>query len=239
VNIHVNKGSGPNSDTAKSQDFEDFIYLISHDVRNSVRALIEVPQWIAEDLEEAGHRLEGPVGDHISLMNTHTRRLDRMLNDLLVYSRIGRMQTVREVDLLEAIDAVCQEMRFPAGIKLKLDLQATELRIGERDILTLLIALFSNSIRHRDAKTSEIVVSSENQAGETILRVCDNGPGIARIHREKIFSAMTTLKSRDEVEGSGMGLAHVRKILNVYGANLEWLDLPDDRGVGFEMRFPV
>jgi signal transduction histidine kinase len=239
VNIHVNKGACPNGDSARSQDFEDFIYLISHDVRNSVRALIEVPQWIAEDLEEAGHRLEGPVGDHISLMNTHTRRLDRMLNDLLIYSRIGRMQSVRDVDLLEAIDSVCQEIRLPANITLRLDLKATELRMGERDILTLLIALFSNSIRHRDVKTSEIVVSSEKSSGETVLRFCDNGPGIPPIHREKVFSAMTTLKSRDEVEGSGMGLAHVRKILNVYGANLNWLDMPDDRGVGFEMRFPT
>ena len=84
-----------------SRDFEDFIYLISHDVRNSVRALIEVPVWITEDLQDEGYKIQGQLAEHIGLMNTHTRRLDRMLNDLLVYSRIGRMQLPVDVDLAE------------------------------------------------------------------------------------------------------------------------------------------
>jgi signal transduction histidine kinase len=71
-----------------------------------------------------------------------------------------------------------------------------------------------------------------------ILRFCDDGPGVVPEFREKIFQAMTTLKSRDEVEGSGMGLAHVRKILRTYGGSLTWVDRTDGRGVGFDLRFP-
>lgn len=69
----------------RSGEFEDFIYLISHDVRNSVRALIELAQWIADDLAEAGVKIEGQVAETIDLMNTHTGRLDRMLVDLLTF----------------------------------------------------------------------------------------------------------------------------------------------------------
>jgi signal transduction histidine kinase len=220
-------------------EYENFIYLISHDLRNSMRALIEVPRWIAEDLEETGHRIEGSLAENLGLMNTHTRRLDRMLFDLLVHSRIGRNQAVIAVELSDVVDTICQEYRIPSSIRLEIDLAVPTLLIGERDAYTLLTALFTNALRHRDAATSCISLSSRAERDAVILHFCDDGPGIAPIHREKVFQAMTTLKARDEVEGSGMGLAHVRKILRTYGGSLTWVDRPDRRGVGFDLRFPT
>lgn len=221
-----------------SRDFEDFIHLISHDVRNSVRALIEVPQWIVQDLEDMGVKIEGNLGEDLGLMNTYTQRLDRMLHDLLVYSRIGRMQAMSLVDLEEAVDLVCQEIRIPPGIRLEVDLQQKTLCIGDQDVMTLLTSLMSNAIRHRDEQTSLIRITSWQEGRDTVLTFADDGPGIDPHFQEKVFAAMTTLKSRDEVEGSGMGLAHVRKIVNHYGASLRWMDLGGARGVGFEFRFP-
>ncbi|MEO8244103.1 MAG: ATP-binding protein [bacterium] len=223
---------------AASQDFEDFIYLISHDVRNSVRALIEVPQWIAEDLSEAGYRIDGSLAENMGLMNTHTQRLDRMLADLLTYSRIGRMQGCRSVDLAEAVETICQEIRIPRSIRLEIDLQHPTLNIGDKDAMTLLSALILNALRHGDAGTSLIRIASRHEDDATVLTVVDDGPGIPPQFREKVFGAMITLKSRDEVDGSGMGLTHVRKVINHYGATLRWMDLDGTRGVGFEMRFP-
>ena len=224
--------------TVASKDFEDFIYLISHDVRNSVRALIEVPQWIAEDLVDAGHRIEGPLGENIRLLNTHTSRLDRMLNDLLIYSRIGRMQEVVEMDLAAALETLRMELRLPPGFRLTQDLAQPMLRIGESDLMTLLTALVTNSIRHRDRESGTILIASRREGAEVVLTYCDDSPGIPVPLREKAFRAMTTLKSRDEVEGSGMGLAHVAKIVATYRAELKWLDMDLGRGVGFELRFP-
>lgn len=223
--------------TVASKDFEDFIYLISHDVRNSVRALIEVPQWIAEDLVEAGQPLDGPLGENIRLLNTHTSRLDRMLTDLLIYSRIGRMR-VAEMDLAIALETLLTEICLPSGFHLTLDLAEPVLRISESDLMTLLTALVTNSIRHRDRDTGEIHISSRREGAEVVLTYRDDGPGIPMALREKAFRAMTKLKSRDEVEGSGMGLAHVTKIVATYGAELKWLDSDADRGIGFEFRFP-
>ena len=61
---------------SSTSEFEDFIYLISHDVRNSVRALIELPQWIEEDLEEAGIAISGSVSQSIEMINTWQRHQD-------------------------------------------------------------------------------------------------------------------------------------------------------------------
>ncbi|MCV3270599.1 sensor histidine kinase [Roseobacter sinensis] len=222
-----------------SGDFEEFIYLISHDVRNSVRALIELPQWISEDLAEAGVPLDGSVGESIELMNRHTGRLDRMLVDLLTFSRVGRMQAIVEVDLQQALDEVLDEIAVPAGFTVERDLSCDRFRLGERDVLTLLTALLSNAIKHNDRTVGKIAVSCRTEGAEVVLSVEDNGPGIPPKFHDRIFGAMTTLRPRDEVEGSGMGLAITRKIAQLYGGDVAILDTGSARGSTFEVRWPV
>lgn len=205
---------------ASSSDFEDLIYLISHDVRNSVRALIELPQWIREDLVEAGIKVEGSVSQHIDLMNRHTGRLDRMLVDLLSFSRVGRVQDDRQIDLRDALVDVLEEMRIPSGFTVRNEVPAHVFSMGERDALTLLTQLVANAVKHHDKPKGEVVVALEEVDDRALLRVSDDGPGIAPQYRERIFAAMTTLKPRDEVEGSGMGLAIVKKIARHYKAQI-------------------
>ena len=101
--------------TSASKGFEEFVYLLSHDVRNSIRALVEVPQWIKEDLIAEGHAIQGSTAENFELMDTHTRRLDRMFADLLAYSRVGSKQTVQSVDLMIAVDQVLSQLNIPAG----------------------------------------------------------------------------------------------------------------------------
>ncbi|WP_164736756.1 sensor histidine kinase [Pararhodobacter zhoushanensis] len=231
----VSYGAGPPAN--ESGDFDDFVYVISHDLRNSIRALIEVPQWIAEDLEAAGHSVEGTLGENLDLLNAHARRLDQMLHDLLVYSRIGRGQEICKNDLAAAIATVCSEQKIPPDVRMDVVLKTPTIVMRDGDLLTLLGALLSNALRHRDADMRHITIGSRAEGGGTVLSFRDDGPGVRPEFREKIFQVMTTLKSRDEVEGSGMGLAHVQKILKVHGGRLAWVDQPDGRGVGFELWF--
>ncbi|WP_298973883.1 HAMP domain-containing sensor histidine kinase [uncultured Roseobacter sp.] len=221
---------------AGSQDFEDFIYLISHDVRNSVRALIELPQWIEDDLAEAGVKVDGSVAESIDLMNKHTGRLDRMLVDLLTFSRIGRMQAIEEVDLNDALDEVLEEVRIPSGFKVVRALDCARLTMGERDVLTLLTALISNAVKHHDRSVGKIIVSCYREGSQVVLTVRDNGPGIPSGYHARVFGAMTTLKPRDEVEGSGMGLAIARKIAKLYDGDAKVIENTDSRGTTLEVR---
>ncbi|MEP2472962.1 MULTISPECIES: HAMP domain-containing sensor histidine kinase [Rhodobacterales] len=227
----------PEMPPTASSDFEDFIYLISHDVRNSVRALIELPQWIVEDLAEAGVKIDGSVADSIDLMNRHTGRLDRMLVDLLAFSRVGRMQAVVEVNLNEALDDVLEEMPVPTGFSVLRDLECDTITMGEQDSLTLLTALISNAIKHHDGNAGTVVVRCKKSGSDAVLSVSDDGPGIPETFHDRIFAAMTTLRPRDEVEGSGMGLAITRKIAQLYGGDARILkNDADGRGSQFEVR---
>lgn len=239
TDVHVPPVPGPVVAQPSSRDFEEFVYLISHDVRTSVRALLELPQWISEDLEESGVRLTASMRENIELMNRHTGRLDRMLVDLLAFSRVGRMQTVREIDFDAAMTEVMDEITMPAGFRLVRAFDCRQIVMGDRDILTLLSALICNAIKHHDRPKGKIIVSTHRQGRDVVLRVRDDGPGIAEGYRQKVFEAMTTLRPRDEVEGSGMGLTIVRKIALLHGGSVAIHDNGDARGTVVEVRIPA
>lgn len=217
-----------------TQDIDDFIYLMSHDVRASVRALLELPHWIREDLEEAGITVEGSVAQSIDLMNRHTARLDRMLMDLLAYSRIGRMQNVREVDVDAALDEVLSSMQLPERFSLIRSIDCKTCVIGEQDILTLWSALIGNAVKHHDKDAGRIVVATRHEGSMIRFTVADDGPGIPAEFHSKAVGAMTTLQPRDEVEGTGMGLANVSKIAKQHGGSL-YLSSAHDTGPGLRV----
>lgn len=226
------------TNSANSQEFEDFIYLLSHDIRNSLRALLEVPQWIEEDLREENHPIDGSLRENIDLMNTHTCRLDRMLSDMLVYSRVGRKQTLETIDLNAALDTILDQLSIPPQISVHRDLNCQTLHMGDKDAMTLLNALVSNAIKHRDDETTSVTIACEQENGKNILRVSDDGPGIPMKYRGRVFEAITTLKPRDVVEGSGMGLTIVRKIVELYRGTINLTSGEDGRGLIIEVAFP-
>ena len=222
-----------------SQDIEDFIYLISHDVRASVRALIELPQWIIEDLEKSGVQVEGSVASSIELMNRHTGRLDRMLVDLLAFSRVGRMQETEKIHLPTALNEVLDEMRIPAGFLIEHHFEHPSVWLGNRDAMVLLRALISNAIKHHDKDRGRVLITSRKVGAIVLLSVSDNGPGIDEKAHERVLAPMTTLRPRDEVEGSGMGLAISKKIAMHYEGSMRVMSSPFGRGTQIELSLPV
>jgi len=220
-----------------ADELEDLIYLISHDLRASLRALLEVPQWIEEDLYDLGQQLPESLTDNISMMNTHTKRLDRMLCDLLVFSRVGRMQRRVEVNLDSVLSDLVEALPVPNDVKIDWNLEWQGLSIGERDIVTLLSALIGNSIKHRDTGMSRILIETLWENGEPVLYVSDDGVGIEPKYNEIIFDVMQTLQPREEVEGSGMGLSIARKVVTLYDGSIR-LDSPRlNRGTTMRTRF--
>ncbi len=205
---------------ADTQDINDFIYLISHDVRASVRALLELPQWIEEDLRSAGVEMSGSVAQSIEMMNRHTARLDRMLIDLLAYSRVGRMQDVERVDIAAALEEVLGDLLVPDTMNLSCSIGCGHVLMGQQDMLLMLSALIGNAVKHHHARVGHIYLSTAQEGDMMRLTVCDDGPGIPARFHSKAIGAMTTLRPRDEVEGTGMGLANVAKIAAHYGGSL-------------------
>lgn len=220
-------------------DFEEFVYLLSHDVRNSVRAVRELPNWIREDLIDEGINLPAGVSESFAMLETHTNRLDRMLSDLLVYSRVGKNQSTEHVNLAQAIETAISTAQIPDTFLITTALACPTIAVGRRDLSTLLQALLSNAVKHHSATTGKIHITSELIGSECQISFADDGPGIPAACQAKVFKIMTTLKSRDEVEGSGMGLPIVKKIVDFYGGHCWWETSEVHSGAALFLRFPM
>ncbi|PUB19009.1 sensor histidine kinase [Yoonia sediminilitoris] len=197
---------------ATEQDaLEQTIYLISHDLMAPARAIATIPDWIDEDLKRHEVTLPTDVQESFDLLKVQGVRLQAMIADLLIYSRIGRKQTFfnGHWDPIQrhTADHLPELCNFTCDLQL-----AGHPVVGSADIQHLVIALLSNAVKHHDRDRGTITVATQVNGLHWQMTVTDDGPGIPPGDKDKVCQLFTTLKARDMVEGSGMGLAIVEKI---------------------------
>lgn len=197
-----------------------FIYLVSHDLRSSVRALSELPVWIEEDLAETGVELPEAVQSSIALMHRHTGRLDNMLADLLAYSRVGRKQETADVVFEKVFEEAKAKLPGAARFDITTHFNHLGARMGVQDAATLFFSIMENVVKHAGDAAGRMMVSAKQKAGVLTLELHDDGIGVAPELYQRAIAPMVTLRSRDEIEGSGMGLAIAGKIAAHYGGKL-------------------
>lgn len=222
--------------SASNAELEQFAYAASHDLKAPLRAIDNLSQWIAEDL---GDDSSPAVKEHLTLMRQRVRRMSRLLDDLLAYSRVGRQQHATEpINLAEMLRDLIESLR-PARPGFSFEVQA-ELRPFEGAAVPLrqvLQNLISNAMKHHDRDDGCISIQAVDKGSTVCITVADDGPGIEPRFHERIFQVFQTLKPRDQVEGSGIGLALVRKILDVHGGSVR-VDSDLKRGASFEVTWP-
>ncbi|WP_028295194.1 sensor histidine kinase [Oceanobacter kriegii] len=205
-----------------NKELDQFAYIASHDLRAPLRAITSLTRFIEEDL---GDQLQGETAEHFSLLKGRVKRMDMLLNDLLEYSRVGRTASRPEwLDLDDVIDGLRQlylpDNRFTIEV-----LGNTRKVFAARPQFELVARnLLMNSVKHHHLDAGHIRVWVEPADDTTCVYFADDGPGIEPRFRQKVFDIFTTLKPRDEVEGSGMGLALVAKSMQLVGGTVEVVD---------------
>ena len=221
-------------------ELERILYHITHDLRASLRAIRTLPEWLQEDLRPILGTFPPEVADSFELLEIHTGRMDRMLEDLLTYSRIGRRSDrPSEINLSNVLDEVADALGWPVEAELISAFSIEQIEVPANDIHTLFSVFLSNALKHAGGATKEMRVGTELDGDWLVIFAADRGPGIPVVHRDKVFDMLTTLASRDEVEGSGMGLAIARKICTELGGSIDVSDRPDGPGACFRARLPV
>lgn len=221
-------------------EFEDVIYHITHDVRASLRAIGTLPGWIREDLEAMLQGDHPTIMTHLEMLETHAARADRILVDLLAYSRVGRMSDeMRVLDLAALVREAAVAMSLPPGFRIETSLQIEWMSAPANDLLDLLKAMISNAAKHHHRTDGVIRIATHAGAEEMVLSIEDDGPGIPEVFRPRVMRLMTTLKPRDQVEGSGIGLPHSQKIARSLGGDVVIRDTSTGEGVRIEVRLPM
>lgn len=204
-------------------ELDSFAYIASHDLRAPLRAIDNLSLWIEEDLKDA---LEEETRENLKLLRGRVRRLEGLLDDLLVYSRIGRRKHLIEtVDTRELVETLVRLLSPPEGFAIELAADLPVLETTRTPLEQVLRSLIDNSIKHAGSNTGRIEICAREEGDCWEFSVVDEGPGIPPELREKAFAMFQTLKSRDKVEGSGIGLAVAKKNVEFLGGRI-WAESP-------------
>ncbi|MEM7590847.1 MAG: ATP-binding protein [Cyanobacteria bacterium P01_A01_bin.83] len=202
----------------RNQELDQFAYITSHDLKAPLRAIANLAEWIEEDLTD---KLNDDTRHNMNLLRNRVQRLEKMINGLLNYSRVGRLKYEPElVDvnqmIADIIDSLDVNPHFQIEIQPDLPIFVTEL-IPLQQVFNNLI---SNAIRHSDCPQGRIVISVEEQEYFYEFLVSDNGKGIEPQYHERIFTIFQTLETRDTKESTGIGLAIVKKAIKSQGGKI-------------------
>lgn len=216
-------------------DLEQFAYVASHDLKSPLRAIDSLATWLQEDL---GNSLVGDSKQHLRLMQNRVRRMERLLDDLLEYSRAGRGHaSIQTVDVGVMLEEIIHLIAPPAGFRVRSVTPLPHFDTAVPALRQVLINLIANAIKHHDQAAGEIEISARDAGDILEFAVADDGPGIPTEFHERIFGMFQTLRPRDEVEGSGIGLALVKRIVTRYGGQVTVFNRPK-RGVAFHFTWP-
>jgi signal transduction histidine kinase len=158
------------------------------------------------------------------LLKSRVHRLESLLDDLLAYAHAGRGDSaIVPVDTNVLVKEMAGLVALPEGFAIESGAAMPILLTARAPLTQVLQNLISNAIKHHDhTADGHVWVDTAPAHGGVELIVTDDGPGIPERFRDRVFGMFQTLRPRDEVEGSGMGLAIVKKLVERQGGKI-WL----------------
>ena len=211
--------------------------MASHDLQAPLRTIDSLAVFLQEDL---GTDLPVKSARHLRLMRLRIQRLEELLRSLLEYSRVGRIECDPVlVDLTKLIQN-CADLLGSDGFSVRIDDDLPLVRTHKAPLELIVRNLLDNAIKHHDRGQGEIAISGSVSDEMLTLSVQDDGPGIERRFHERVFGLFQTLRPRDSVEGSGMGLAILGKTIESAGGTIVVeSNPPHRRGTCFTFTWPV
>ncbi len=209
-----------------NSELDTFAYVASHDLKAPLRVIRNAASWLEQDLAEY---LDEDTRESMDLLQSRVERMEQLLTDLLTHSRIGKEAQVVELisgaALMEQITGLLSQ---PDGFTISYDDDLARAQLCVTPLRNVLLNLISNAIKHHHRKDGTVHIGFCEDAEHFTFSIRDDGPGIAPEYHRKIFQMFQTLRPRDEVEGSGMGLAMVEKTVNTVGGTISLTSAPGE-----------
>lgn len=197
----------------KNAELEQFAYITSHDLQEPLRTVASYSKLMQR---RYGTQLDADATEWLGYVTEAVGRMSRMIDDLLQHSRIGRDSNPEPVNLSQVAAAVCHDLQALVAKR------GARIRTGElptvqgmpTELRRLLQNLVGNALKFVPAdRTPEVEIWAEKRPGAWCIYVQDNGIGIDPEQTDRIFRIFQRLNTREEFEGTGMGLAHCQKII--------------------------
>lgn len=221
----------------RNRELDQFAYVISHDLKAPLRAVAALSEWIEEDV---GEDLDDDAREDLRLLRRRVRRMNAMVDALFDYARVGRDEEAAEdVDLGELLEEIVEAVDPPEGFEVAADGALPTIRAQRVRLQQVLQNLVHNAVMHHDGRRGTVQVRALGAGREGFVRieVADDGPGIAKEHHDRIFEIFQTVAPKDEAEGTGVGLALVKKVVEAEGGEVTVESAPGE-GSTFAFTWP-
>lgn len=200
----------------KNREMEQFTYIASHDLQEPLRTITNYINAFKEDYDPI---LDETAKKFLNAIESATQRMERLTNGLLDFSRLGRSKVIREMDFAVLIQEVLDDLNHViqnSGAKIKIE-KMPAMRVYDTEVRQLFQNLISNAIKFRKTnETPEILISAKPKDEKWEFTVKDNGIGIEPKYFERIFQIFQRLHLSREYEGTGIGLANCKKIVQLH-----------------------
>ncbi|MBD3287038.1 GHKL domain-containing protein [candidate division WOR-3 bacterium] len=216
-----------------NQELEDFVYIVSHDLKAPLRAIIGFAEFLKEDYAD---RLDKQGQDYVRRMVESAERMQQLINDLLELSRIGRYKNPYvEINAGELALKAVEFINPPDDVKIDIADDMPDIFCDEVRMQQVLANLITNAMKYNDKEKKKIEIAWIPNEDEDLdeFTISDNGIGIEAKHLERIFKIFQRLHTRDEYGGgTGVGLNIVKKIIEQHGGTI-WVESEVGKGTCF------
>ncbi|MEP6508277.1 MAG: PAS domain S-box protein, partial [Gemmatimonadales bacterium] len=217
-------------------ELDQFAYVASHDLKAPLRGIANLSQWIEEDL---GEKLGGENKSQMGMLRGRVHRMEALIDGILQYSRAGRVKARPEsIDTGALVAEVIELMAPPREISISIAPNMPTVTAEKIPLQQVFMNLIGNAIKHTGKEIPTIGITWSDAGPFVEFSVGDNGQGIAPQYHERIFGIFQTLEARDKVEGTGIGLSVVQKIVDAKGGRV-WVESEVGRGARFKFLWPL
>jgi PAS domain S-box-containing protein len=218
----------------RNRDLDQFAYIASHDLKAPLRGIANLSQWLEDDI---GASLEEESKAQLQLLRSRVRRMEALIDGILSYSRAGRTKGKDEPVAVRALLDEVVELLSPVGIAISFGDELPTLKTEKVLLQQVFMNLIGNAIKHGGRSDLSVRVEASDLGSHYEFAVVDDGVGIAAEYHDKIWGVFQTLVRRDEVEGTGIGLAVVKKIVELVGGRA-WVESQAGAGATFKFTWP-
>lgn len=199
----------------KNVELNKFAYVVSHDLKAPLRGIYNVITWIEEDLSK---EVSPALRNYLNIIPQRTKRMEALINGLLEYARINQKTASELVDTNVMVNEITQSI-VPRNFTLKTD-ELPEIYTERLKLEQVFSNLISNAVKYSKPDSGYIEISCLKIDHVYEFSVKDRGIGIDPEYHGKIFEIFQTLREKNEMESTGVGLAIVKKILDELGENI-------------------
>ncbi|MDP4285314.1 MAG: ATP-binding protein [Bacteroidota bacterium] len=216
-----------------NKELESFSYSVSHDLRAPLRAVNGYAQILNEDY---GTQLEPEAGRITKNIMTNAKKMGQLIDGLLTFSQLGRKKLVKKIVLMQdMVSHLCNEIKDKENNS-NIQFQINELQPSKCNIIAIeqvWVNLISNAVKYSGGKEKPIIeIGSEIKGDEIIYHIKDNGAGFDMRYADKLFGIFQRLHSDEEFEGTGVGLAIVKRLVTKHGGRV-WAEGKLNEGAAF------